>query len=46
MDIGTESPAIVIEPVEIPVPDRKPAPAEPEHTPEEVPEREPEKVPA
>lgn len=40
MDIGVEEPAIVIEPVEEPVPDREPAPAEPV----EVPEREP--VPA
>jgi hypothetical protein len=37
MDIGVEEPAIVIEPVEEPVPgEREPAPAEPV----EVPERE------
>ena len=40
MDIGVEQPAIVIEPVEEPVPSREPAPVEPV----EVPDREP--VPA
>ncbi len=41
MEIGTEKPVIVIEPVEEPVPDeRKPAPQEPV----DLPEREP--VPA
>ena len=44
MEIGTEEPLIVIEPVEDPVPgEREPAP-EPEPTPVEVPEAEP--VPA
>ncbi len=43
MDIGVESPAIVIEPVEEPVPgEREPAP----EAPIEVPEREREPVPA
>jgi hypothetical protein len=44
MEIGTEEPLIVIEPVEDPVPgEREPAP-EPDPTPVEVPEAEP--VPA
>ena len=44
MEIGTEEPLIVIEPVEDPVPgEREPAP-EPDPTPFEVPEAEP--VPA
>lgn len=44
MEIGTEKPAIVIEPLEEPVPDREPAP-EPEPVPVEAePEKEP--VPA
>lgn len=37
MDIGTEKPVIVIEPLENPVPSKEPAP---------LPEREPEPVPA
>lgn len=46
MEIGTEEPLIVIEPVEDPVPgEREPAP-EPEPTPVEAPEREKEPVPA
>ena len=44
MEIGTEQPLIVIEPLEEPVPgEREPAP-EPDPVPVEVPEREP--VPA
>lgn len=50
MEIGTEGPAITIEPVESPVPAERdhPAPSEPEYEPEpeKAPEREPEKVPA
>jgi len=48
MDIGTEQPAITIEPVTIPVPDQPPAPQEPEVTPApvEVPVEAPELVPA
>jgi hypothetical protein len=44
MDIGTEKPAIVIEPVEVPI-KKDPAP-EPEPAPVEVPETKPELVPA
>ncbi len=45
MDIGTEKPMIVIEPVEDPVPGRENVPApEPPETPVVVPEKE--KVPA
>ena len=48
MDIGTESPAITIEPITIPVPGHtpEPAPAEPSYVPEPVPVETPELVPA
>jgi len=48
MEIGTEKPAIVIEPLEDPVPHEQPAPAEPVEVPAEAPEEAPveEPVPA